>query len=216
MMDDGLDAKAELEKQVHEGKPVASATTEIAPFRRAGETKTYDPRSLIRVIDTLREKFLQSFKQGQFAEGPTLALAIVDRLLLPGGKFDLAPYYYADYNDSGILSGVLWHMAYGRCGTPVFRLPDFSGASSLEGHLDRFGLFVDETRPFSGPGLIVLHREQGGRRAYGLVNRAYPDDDDWSIDDTHDALDRLCHRWNDEKASRSWDISADIGTQSRD
>ena len=216
MMDDGLDAKAELEKQIHAGKPVASAITEVAPFRMAGETKTYDPRSLIRVINALREKSLQSFKEGQFMEGPTLALAIVDRLPLPGGKFELAPYYYADYNDNGIVSGVLWHMAYGRCGTPIFRLPDFAGANSLEGHLDRFGLFVDETRPFSGPGLIVLHREQCGRRAYGLVNRAYPDDNNWSIDDTHDTLGRLCHRWNDEEASRSWDISADIGTQCRD
>ena len=33
MMDDGLDAKVELEKQIHAGKPVASAITEIAPFR---------------------------------------------------------------------------------------------------------------------------------------------------------------------------------------
>ena len=216
MLNDGLDAKVELEEQVKQGKTVSSAISEIAPFRRAGETKTYDPRSLIRVVDTLREKSLQSFKVGQFAEGPTLALAIVDRLPLPGGKLALAPYYYAHTNDHSIVSGVLWHMAYGRCGTPIFRVPDFPGADSLEGHLDRFGLFVDETRPFSGPALIVLHREERERRAYGLVNRAYLDDNDWSIDDTHDTLVRLCHHWNDEEASRSLHILADLGTQSRD
>lgn len=211
MLNDGLDAKVELEEQLRAGKPVASAITEIAPFRKAGETESYDSRSLIRVIDTLREKSLQSFKGGQFAQGPTLALAVVDRLLLPGGKFDLAPYYHADFNDGGIAGGVLWHMAYGRCGTPIFRLPEFAGAKSLEGHLDRFGLFVDETRPFPAPGLIVLHREQRGRRAYGLVNRAYHDQSNWSIDDTHDALARLCHCWNDEEASRSWAMSSDTG-----
>ena len=214
MLDDGLDAKAELEEQIHAGKPVASAITEIAPFRKAGETKTYDPRSLIRVIDTLREKSKQSFKAGQFAEGPTIALAITDRLPLPGGKFGLAPYYYADYIDGGIASGVLWHMAYGRRGTPIFRLPEFAGADSLDGYLDKDGLFVDESHPFAGPGLIALHREQGEWCAYGLVNRAYPEDNNWSIDDTHDALSLLCHCWNDEKASRSWNLSADIGTQS--
>ena len=212
---DSLDAKAELENQVHAGKLVASAITEVAPFQKAGETKTYDPRSLVRVIDTLREKSLQSFKEGQFEEGSTFALVIANRLLLPGGKFDLAPYYYADSNDGGITSGVLWHMAYGHPGTPIFRLPDFAGAKSLEGHLDKYGLFVDETRPFPGPGLVVLDREQGRHRAYGLVNRAYPIENDWSIDDTHDALGRLCHRWNDEEASRSWDICADIGAQGR-
>lgn len=104
-------------------------------------------------------------------------------------------------------------MAYGRTGTPIFRLPKFAGAKSLEGHLDRLGLFVDETRPFSGPGLIVLHREQCGRRAYGLVNNAYLVENKWSIDDTQDVLDRLCHRWNDERASGSWDISADIAAK---
>ena len=119
------------------------------------------------MIDTLREKSLGAFKEGQFKEGPTLALVVVDRLLLPGGMFDLAPYYYADFNDGGIRSGVLWHMAYGRSGTPIFRLPEFAGAKSLDGHLDRLGLFVDEMRPFWGPGLVVLHRAQCGRRAYG-------------------------------------------------
>ena len=67
MLDDGLDAEAELEEQIHAGESVASAITEIAPFRKAGETGTYDPHSLIRVIDTLREKSLQAFKAGQFA-----------------------------------------------------------------------------------------------------------------------------------------------------
>ena len=215
MLHDGLDSKVELEEQICAGKSVAIAESEIAPFRKAGETKTYDPRSLIRVIDTLREKSLGAFKEGQFKEGPTLALVVVDRLLLPGGMFDLAPYYYADFNDGGIRSGVLWHMAYGRSGTPIFRLPEFAGAKSLDGHLDRLGLFVDEMRPFWGPGLVVLHRAQCGRRAYGLVNSAYAAQNNWSIDDTHDVLDRLCHRWNDERASGSWDISADIGARGR-
>jgi len=216
MLSDGLDAEVELEEQLRAGKSVASAVTEIAPFRKAGEKDGYDPRSLVRVIDTLREKSLRSFKEGQFAAGPTFALAIVDRLLLPGGRFDLAPYYYSDFSDGGITSGVLWHLAYGRLGTPIFQRPDFAGSKSLEGYQEKYGLFVDETCPFPGPGLIVLDREQSGRCSYGLVNRAYRHQSNWSIDDTHHALDRLCHRWNDEEASRSWNISADIRAASRD
>ena len=210
MLDDGMDANAELEEQVHAGKSVASATTVIAPYRKAGETNTYDPRSLIRVINTLREKSLQVFKAGQFADGSTFALAITDRLVLSGGKFALAPYYYSDVPDGGIASGVLWHAAYGHPGTPIFRLPESAGAKSLEGYLDRFGLFADCEQPFYGPGLIVLDRGQCGHDAFGLVNDCYPECGGWSVDDTEEVVDKLCDRWNDRDARRSWDISADI------
>lgn len=208
MMEDALDKRVELQEQVNEGKPVATTITEIEPYRKHGETKTYDPRSLIRAIDTLREKSLQAFKTGQFEDGPTFALAITDRLLLPCGKFDLAPYYYAK---GGIASGVLWHMAYGCLGTPIFRLPEFAGARSLEGHLDKFGLFTDETRPFPVPGLVVLDRRQCEHAAFGLSNDRYDRCGSWSIDDTETVLRALCDRWNDRDSSQSWEISADIG-----
>ena len=211
ILDDGLDAKAELEEQVRASKPVSSVITEIAPFRKAGETDTYDPCSLIRVIDRLREKFLGAFKAGQFADGPTFALAITDRLVLPGGKFALVPYYYSDIPDGGIASGVLWHAAYGHRGTPIFRLPESAGAKSLEGYLDRFGLFADCEQPFPGPGLVILDRRQCGHDAFGLINDCYPECGGWSVDDTEEVVDTLCDRWNDRDAKRSWDMSADIG-----
>ena len=211
MLNDGLDASAELENQVHAGKRIAFATTEIAPFRKVGETKTYDPWSLMRVTDTLRAKCDGAFKGKQFALGPTFGLAIIDRLALVDGRYDLAPYYHVGFNDGGIASGVLWHMAYGRPGTPIFRLPEFAGAQSLEGHLEKLGLFVDEKVPFPGPGLIVLNREGGSHQALGLVNEAYAEDAGWSVDDTHHALESICERWNDLEASRSYDISAHVG-----
>ena len=98
-------------------------------------------------------------------------------------------------------------------GTGALSQYDWSRVRSS--YLDRPGLFVDETCPFWGPGLIVLRQEQCERRAYGLVNSAYEAENDWSIDDTYGVLDGLCHRWNDERASMSWDISADIGAPSR-
>ena len=219
MMKDGRDAKAQLEEQVHAGKPIPSATTVITPYLKyeeadtcdRGETATYDPRSLIRVIDTLRDKSRQNFKPGQFEDGPTFALVVMDRLILPGGKFALEPYYYDDYVDGGLSSGVLWHMAYGCEGTPIFRLPEFAGKPSLEGHLRKPGLFVDETDRFPGPGLIVLYRKQSERVGLGLCNDVWPGVDDrkkipgadnWEIDDTHDVLGGLCHFWNDRDNSR--------------
>lgn len=210
MMDESLDTNAELEEQIRAGKPIASATIEVAPYLRSYETDGYDPYSFIRVINTLREKSFKAFKEGQFKDAPTLALAVLDRLLLRGRKFDLAPYYSMDVNDGGIASGVLWHTAYGRPGTPIFQVPTYAGAKSLEGHLDKFGLFVDEANPFPAPGLIVLYptMQRGNHHAFGLVNEAYSGSGDWSIDDTHDVLGTICDHWNDEAGSRSWDISA--------
>ena len=111
----------------------------------------------------------------------------------------------------GASTYALWHAAYGHPGTPIFRLPDFAGARSLEGHLEKFGLFVDKTRPFPGPGLIVLYSERESRRAFGLANEACSGDDGWSVDDTHDFLGRICERWSDREVSRSYDISTDTG-----
>ena len=205
MMEDGLQTKIELEEQIKANKAIAFAETVIDPFRRYGETDTYDPYSLIRVIDTLRNKSLQAFKEEQFKDGPTFALALTDRLRLPRGKFEIAPYYFCNYTDGSIVSGVLWHMAYGRPGTPIFRLPDFPGAKSLEGFLNecQFGLFTDQQIPFYGPGMIVLDRENSGHAAYGLVNKTYFVQGHWSIDDTEKVLNTLCDHWNDHDNSLS-------------
>ena len=212
MMDDALESKVDLEKQLLAGKSHAMAETEFPAYRKAGETETYDPRSIIRVIDTLREKSLTAFKEGQFDEGPTIALVVIDRLVLPGGSFSLRRCYI-DSHDGGITSGVLWHMAYGRSGTQIFRPPAFAGANSLEGQLDKLGLFVDETRPFPGLGLVFLHRTQCGRRAYGLVNGAYSTKNNWSVENTQDILNQLCDFWNDEDDSCTWNIPSGFSTQ---
>lgn len=212
MMDDALDTQSELEEQRNAGRSIVSATTEFAPYKKYCETDTYDPRSLVGVIDTLQKKFRNAFKEGQFKDGPTFALAVMDRLILPGGKFSLAPYYYDNYADGGISSGVLWHMAYRRPGTLIFRIPEFSGKRSLEDHLGKFGLFVDDERPYPGPGVIILNRgcEPSGRIALGLTNENYSDGDGWLIDDTQCVLHTLCDHWNDGGGSQSCKYSANI------
>ena len=213
IMNDGLDARVELDEQVRTGRSFARATTEIAPYLKPGETEGYDPFSLIRVIDTLREKCFQAFREGQLRDAPTLALTVLDRLLLPGGESDLAPYYYTGLNDGVILSGVLWQMAYGRQGTPILRLPHYAGDKSVEGLLGKSGLFVDEGRPFPAPGLIVLHRLAGSHRSLGLVNEACSDLEGWSIADTQDVLEMLCDSWNDRDGTRSCYISAKVAEE---
>ena len=55
MMNDALDVQIELEERRKKGGRVAFAEGTIDPYTRTlGETQGYDPRSLKRVIDTLR------------------------------------------------------------------------------------------------------------------------------------------------------------------
>lgn len=206
MMSDALDTEVELEAQIHAGKQIAMAQREIAPYRRSGNDPDYDPRSLRRVVDTLRKKFRQAFKSSQFAQGPTFALAILDRLVLPGAAQSLAPYYYEPALGGGIVSGVLWQAAFGMTGGQILRLPDFEGKPAIEGNLTEAGIYVDDTQPFGAVGIIVLDVHSSDRVAYGLAS---PDEltGEWQIDDTTEVLHAFCNAWNDQGHSRAFELT---------
>ena len=202
MMVDTIDQALDLERQLVEGKAISTTQGEFAPYKKADKTVPYDPRSLLAVIAALREKFVQAFKSAdQFEMGPTLALGVTDRLILPSGAQDLAPYYPDFDVASACASGVLWHAAFGRPGTPIFRSPDFAGHANLEGHLATLGFLVDGGRPFPGLGAIALERTGEGDRAWGLLAGHEPQGD-WQLDETVEALSALCDRFNDE--ANSW------------
>jgi hypothetical protein len=206
MMDDALDVQVELEARRKEGRRVSFAEGTIDPYRALGQTEGYDPRSLKLTIDTLREKCRTAFKPSQFELGPTFALAVVDRLVLPGGRHALAPYYYEPFHSGCCVSGVLWHAAYGRVGTPIFRLPDFEGKPTLEAHLATEGLYADSHLAFCGEGLIVLDTHCGQRVAYGLASPlASPEP--WSSDLTERVLRLICNAQNDAGNSFAYLLS---------
>lgn len=209
MMVDAIDQAVELKEQIAEGCTVAVAEGEFAPYKRFQETETYDPRSLARVIDTLREKFAQTFKAGQFGVGPTLALAVTDRLSFPGGHCALTPYYLDRAPSPCIVSGVLWHAAFGTPGNPVLRAPDFEGAPSLEGYVTAPGIFMDKGRPFPGLALIVLCRGRRGAEdeALGLHPVRADKTGAWTNDDTAEALSAICAFQNDPLNTRAANLS---------
>jgi hypothetical protein len=207
MMVDAIDQSLELKNQLAAGRSVAMAIGEFAPYKKHGESKTYDPRSLIRVIDTLRDKCFQAFKPGQFAMGPTFALAVTDRLIVPGRTCELAPYYIDHVPSPACVSGVLWHSAFGIPGTPIFRAPDFEGSSNLEGHLDKYGFLADAARPFEGCGLLALTRSEGKETAYSVHLSRHTPIGSWTADDTTEAVAVLCEAFNDESNSHAADVS---------
>lgn len=206
MLHDALESEVEHERQARQGKRITMSEREIAPYRKSGADPAYDPLSLNRVIDTLRSKWRQAFKSSQFAQGPTFALAVVDRLVLPAAQLDLAPYYFDDALDGGGSSGVLWQAAFGREGGLVLRRPDFAGKPGVEGILTAPGIFVDDTQSFDAVGIIVLDVHSGQRLALGLASPRSISDD-WTTDDTEGVLGSFCNYWNDADHSRGFELT---------
>ena len=206
IMVEGLKPNIEIERQQRAGRRIASAESEIAPYRRAHDDADYDPRSIRRVIDTLREKSQQAFKTSQFSRGPTFALIVADRLILHGWKSALVPYFYEEHAGTGsVVSGQIWQAAFGTAGSPVMRSPDFEGAPGFDGHLERPGLYVDQGRAFPGVGLVVLQKSSSRRLSYGL-RAPFPDTEGWASDDTEEALSNMCDAWNDQGNSRGYEF----------
>ena len=207
IMVDAIDQAVELQGKIAKGETVAIAEGEIAPYKRPGETDTYDSHSLMRVINTLREKCWQAFKPGQFTLGPTLALAVADRLSIPGRHCALAPYYFDPYDGGSCVSGVLWQAAFGRAGTPILRLPDFAGKPTVEGYLSEPGLYVDEGRSFPGLALIALSGSGEQQAAHGLYPARRAPIGAWEVDDTIEALAAICDAYNDDGNSQAFELS---------
>lgn len=205
IMEDGLQPNIELERQIREGKQIAMATGELAPYRKAFGAGSYDHSSQKLIIDTLREKCRQAFKPSQFKRGPTFALVVTDRLILDGWSSALCPYYFDD-RCNACISGVIWHAAFGPVGAPVLGRPEFEGKPSVKGYLDRPGLYADETRPFAGNGLIVLQSSSSRRLSFGLKAPSR-DSERWSSEDSEEALGAMCDAWNDRDNSHGFELS---------
>lgn len=201
MLHAGLEASIEMEAQMNLGKPIAMTESEIAPFKKA-YGKPYDPTSLLHVTDTLREKVRSAFKSSQFSQGPTFAFALCDRLLIPGEKHAVVPYYAERGAEDTLASGVLWHACFGTAGSPIFRSA-IAGHATLEGYLTSSGLFKDATQPFPTGAIFFAETSWREDNVYGLFETTWdPQPGIWTIEDTEEVMRAMTTAFNDE--SNSW------------
>ena len=107
IMVDAINRAVDLEEQIAEGKAVAIREGEVAPSQRLGD-RHYDPRSLMRVIGTLREKFQQAFKAGQFELGRPSPLSSWTGSSFPAGN-RLRPVLPRSGAGTLFVGGALWH-----------------------------------------------------------------------------------------------------------
>lgn len=217
MLDEGMEVQIEIERQQHAGKRIAIASGEIAPYRGYGGADGYNPRSIRQVIETLIEKAARNFKSTQFQYGPTFALANLLRLPLPGqGASTIAPFFYDDLSGGACISGVLWHMAFGQIGAPIHRWPNFEGAGTMDGELQRAGLLVDPAVNLPAAGLIVLHHDKGAYRFDGLYDGHWTHEGaGWSNVEVENVVHALCGDYNDRRNSRAHDYARYVDRERR-
>jgi hypothetical protein len=143
LLGDGMLAQDDLNKQIESGRTVAMALSETAPYRKFGGDPGYDWRSVRMSIERLIEKCRQTFKSSQFKLGPTFAFVSLLRMPIhDDGVRPLAPFAYIDHGGGACVSGTLWNVCFGQLGDPVHRFPDFEGAGTRDGRLEREGMLV--------------------------------------------------------------------------
>ena len=200
MLHAGLGPSIEMEAQVTQGKPIAMTESEVAPYKKAFG-KPYDAASLLLVINTLRSKARSAFKSSQFAQGPTFAFALCDRLIIPAGKNAVAPYYVERGADNTLASGVLWQACFGAAGSPIFR-PTMAGHPTLEGHLASSGVFADATQPFPTGAIFFADTSWREDDVFGLYETAWdPQPGTWTAEDTEEVMHAMSTALNDESNS---------------
>jgi hypothetical protein len=209
MLDTAMDAQIEIERQRRAGKSVVMVENEIEPHRPYGAGEKYDPMSVRQVVETLIEKASNNFKATQFALGPTFALANLLRLPLPGqGANALAPSFYDPSNGGACISGVFWHMAFGEFDTPIQRRPEFEGAGTLDGNLQKAGLLVKSAVAEITPGLITFYHDQAAYRFSGLYDSRWKNAlRGWSNLETEVVLELLCGDYNSKDNSMAHSYS---------
>lgn len=159
-LEDTLDAKIKIDEQLHSGKNIAFSETEIQPY-------SSKENSITTVINTLIEKCRQNIKRDQFKLGSTFL--VVDLSLIPPFRTDSRGLMSAHCEDSQVITGDLWMLAFGEIGMLIHGFPDFEERPCIEGKLDKIGLLQEY--PFINGVLIVVHPLNRSIKLFGLRAR---------------------------------------------
>lgn len=203
ILSDGLDARINLEKQQNQGERVAISEQAISPY---GE-KIHSGSQVQGVIDTIGQKISSNFKQGQFNLGPTFAVAILDKLIVPGRQCALSPYYHEEiFQGSACVSGTLWASAYGQPGNLLLDAYEFEGKPTNSGISQKEGYFTEHLS-HPAQGIIFFDQAFSNPLVYGLVNGYAAKHSHWSMNKTEHVLDQICDAWNCETNANGYTLA---------
>lgn len=136
IMDEALDSRIKMEKQIKAGRTFAISEQLIQPYRASD--KPYDPETPKTIIQALIDKVLQNLKQEQFNQDNTILLIDLGNGILPVPFPRKAINEFYD-QDGYKVSGALWHTAFRSINSIIYRVPEFKGSPITE-ELDREGI----------------------------------------------------------------------------
>lgn len=200
VMNQGLNAQIDIERQLNQGNHIAFGITEIDSLRL--HNKDYDPYSIRQSIETFIKKAEQNIKSEQFEMGDTVLIINLKQHSLPGNYKEISVPIFQESRFKSLMSGLLWNMAFGKSGHLIFKPIEFEGRKNTDGELTMDGILVNRhwlkavcflTYTLGGtePKIVGLHNRKG------------------LTDSVEVFLSRFCDFVNDDENTEGWSLYLD-------
>lgn len=188
-----LKANIGIEEQLKSGKKIAFGETIISPFLKQNELPT--TKGLIEIyIDKIRN----NIKKEQYNLGDTVLLIDIKQLLLEGRWDESGIAIYQEGFMKSMVSGALWHTAFGRMGDRIYKPIEFEGQTNMDDPLQRIGILVDHLYI---KGLIFAVYENFEERKYLGFFRSKEGDSPAA-----NFIASFCDMHNDDQNTEAWRV----------
>lgn len=188
-----LEANIAIEKQLNDGKQIAFGETIISPFLK--RNKLPSTKDLIEIYI---DKITNNIKSGQFALGDTVLLVDIKQLLVGSHWDESGIALYQEGQMKSIVSGVLWHVAFGQAGDMIYKPIEFEGKPNTDSQLTKNGILVDNS--FIKGLVFATYKNFHERKYLGFFR--YEEQDDQSAK----FISLFCDLHNDNKNTEAWRV----------
>lgn len=188
-----LDANISIEKQFNDGKQIAFGETIISPFLKRDKLP-----STKELIEIYIDKITNNIKSGQYSLGDTVLLIDIKQLLLGSHWDESGIALYQEGLMKSIVSGVLWHVAFGQAGDMIYKPIEFEGKPNTDSPLTKNGILVDNS--FIKGLVFATYKNIQERKYLGFYR--YEEQDDQSAN----FISLFCDWHNDNKNTEAWRV----------
>lgn len=188
----GMDAKIEIERQLKAGKNFASAETVISPYQKGNSRDD----STLHIVNSIIEKIDQNIKLGQVEYENGVLLVDMKQLGIIGKiKSSIMPVYSS--RDNNIISGCLWHVAFGNIGNRIYKPIEFEGKSNIDGILQKEGILIK----YPTLKMLAFQVYEGNQSKIVVLHR-YED-----FDDIQGFIYKFSFAYNDNKNTNAYHLN---------
>lgn len=188
-----LEAKIHVEKQIDEGKQIAFGEAIISPFLKRQKLP-----STKELIEIYIDKITNNVKSGQYNLGDTVLLIDIKQLLLGSHWDESSVAVYQEAMMKSMVSGVLWHTAFGQAGTMIYKPIEFEGKENIDSPLTKNGILVDNA--FIKGLVFATYKNFDERKYLGFYRHSEQDEQSCYF------ISTFCDLYNDDMNSQAWRV----------